>query len=37
MIVEIMGEPGRHSRTTIGVATLSLGACIEVEALFALA
>jgi enamine deaminase RidA (YjgF/YER057c/UK114 family) len=35
MIVEIMGEPGRHSRTTIGVATLPLGACIEVEALFA--
>ncbi len=35
MIVEIMGEAGRHSRTTIGVATLPLGACIEVEALFA--
>lgn len=35
MIVGIMGEPGRHSRTTIGVATLPLGACIEVEALFA--
>jgi enamine deaminase RidA (YjgF/YER057c/UK114 family) len=35
MIVEITGEPGRHSRTTIGVATLPLGACIEVEALFA--
>ena len=36
MIVEIMGEAGRHSRTTIGVATLPLGACIEVEALFAI-
>lgn len=35
MIVEIMGDAGRHSRTTIGVATLPLGACIEVEALFA--
>lgn len=35
MIVEIMGESGRHSRTTIGVATLPLGACIEVEGLFA--
>lgn len=33
-IVEIMGEAGRHSRTTIGVATLPLGACVEVEALF---
>lgn len=36
IIVEIMGEAGRHSRTTIGVATLPLGACIEVEALFAI-
>lgn len=36
MIVAIMGEAGRHSRTTIGVATLPLGACIEVEALFAI-
>ena len=33
-IVEIMGEAGRHSRTTIGVATLPLGACVEVEAVF---
>lgn len=36
MIVELMGEAGRHSRTTVGVATLPLGACIEVEALFAI-
>lgn len=36
LIVDIMGEAGRHSRTTIGVATLPLGACIEVEALFAI-
>jgi enamine deaminase RidA (YjgF/YER057c/UK114 family) len=35
-IVEIMGEAGRHSRTTIGVATLPLGACVEVEAVFEL-
>lgn len=35
LIVEIMGEAGRHSRATIGVATLPLGACIEVEAFFA--
>jgi enamine deaminase RidA (YjgF/YER057c/UK114 family) len=33
-IVDIMGAPGRHSRTTIGVATLPLGACVEVEAVF---
>lgn len=35
-IVEIMGEAGRHSRTTIGVATLPLGSCVEVEAVFEL-
>ncbi len=35
-IVEIMGEAGRHSRTTIGVATLPLGACVEVDAVFEL-
>ncbi|SFZ85551.1 Enamine deaminase RidA, house cleaning of reactive enamine intermediates, YjgF/YER057c/UK114 family [Devosia enhydra] len=33
-IVDIMGEAGRHSRTTIGVATLPLEACVEVEAVF---
>ena len=31
-IVQILGERGRHSRTTIGVATLPLGSCVEVEA-----
>ncbi|WP_091856871.1 hypothetical protein [Bosea robiniae] len=31
MIVEVMGAFGRHSRTTIGVETLPLGACIKVE------
>ncbi|GGA61705.1 RidA family protein [Pelagibacterium lentulum] len=33
-IVDIMGSSGRHSRTTLGVASLPLGACVEVEAIF---
>lgn len=36
-IVQILGEAGRHSRTTIGVATLPLGSCVEVEAIFEVA
>ncbi len=34
LIVDLLGESGRHARTTVGVATLPLGACVEVEALF---
>ena len=30
----VFGEAGRHARTTIGVASLPLGAAIEVEGLF---
>lgn len=36
LMVEVLGEAGRHARSTIGVAALPLGACVEVEALFAL-
>lgn len=36
-IVEILGERGRHSRTTIGVATLPLGSCVEVDAILKVA
>lgn len=36
LMVEVLGEPGRHARSTIGVAALPLGACVEVEGLFAL-
>ncbi|MDF2810201.1 MAG: RidA family protein [Microvirga sp.] len=36
-IVQILGEAGRHSRTTIGVATLPLGSCVEVEAILEVA
>lgn len=35
-MVEIFGERGRHSRTTIGVTTLPLGSCVEVEAVLEL-
>lgn len=34
LIVEVLGERGRHARTTIGVSSLPLGAAVEVEALF---
>lgn len=36
LMVEVFGDPGRHARSTIGVAALPLGACVEVEGLFAL-
>lgn len=32
----VFGEHGRHARTTIGVASLPLGAAVEVEGLFEL-
>lgn len=32
-----LGEIGAHARSTIGVAQLPLGACVEVEAIFELA
>lgn len=34
LIVAVLGERGRHARTTIGVAELPLDAAVEVEALF---
>lgn len=36
LMVEVFGDVGRHARSTIGVAGLPLGACVEVEGLFAL-
>jgi enamine deaminase RidA (YjgF/YER057c/UK114 family) len=36
-IVDIMGDTGRHARSTIGVAVLPLDACVEVEAMFEIA
>lgn len=34
LMVEVLGERGRHARTTIGVAHLPLNALAEVEAVF---
>ena len=36
LMVEVMGDAGRHARSTVGVASLPLGAAVEVEALFSL-
>ena len=36
LIVEVLGEKGRHSRLAIGVASLPLDAAVEVEALIAI-
>ena len=35
LMVEVLGERGRHARSTIGVAELPLDAAVEVEAMFA--
>ncbi|WP_299564541.1 RidA family protein [Enterovirga sp.] len=37
LMVEVLGEAGRHARSTIGVAGLPLGASVEVEATFEVA
>ncbi len=34
VIVEVMGDKGRHARTTLGVAEIPLGSAVEVEAMF---
>jgi enamine deaminase RidA (YjgF/YER057c/UK114 family) len=34
LMVLVLGEKGRHARTTIGVAELPLDAAVEVEAMF---
>jgi enamine deaminase RidA (YjgF/YER057c/UK114 family) len=33
-IVEVLGDKGRHARSTVGVAELPLDSAVEVEALF---
>ena len=35
LMVEALGDRGRHARSTVGVASLPLGCAVEVEALFA--
>ena len=37
LMVAVLGERGRHARTTIGVAQLPLDCAVEVEALFEIA
>lgn len=37
LMVAVLGEAGRHARSTIGVAGLPLGAAVEVEGLFEVA
>jgi enamine deaminase RidA (YjgF/YER057c/UK114 family) len=37
LIVAVLGDRGRHARSTIGVAELPLGAVVEVEAMFEVA
>ncbi len=34
LMVAILGEGGKHTRTTVGVAELPMGAAVEVEAIF---
>lgn len=36
LLVDVLGDKGRHARSSIGVATLPLGAPVEVEAIFGL-
>jgi len=33
LMVEVLGEAGRHSRAAVGVFELPLGAAVEVEAI----
>jgi enamine deaminase RidA (YjgF/YER057c/UK114 family) len=35
LMVEVLGNKGRHTRTAIGCASLPLGAAVEIDAIFA--
>lgn len=37
LMVEVLGDAGRHSRAAVGVASLPLNAAVEIEAVFELA
>jgi enamine deaminase RidA (YjgF/YER057c/UK114 family) len=37
LMVEILGDAGRHARSTVGMAVLPLDAAVEVEAIFEVA
>lgn len=34
LIVDVFGELGRHARAAVGVSSLPLGVCVEIEAVF---
>lgn len=36
LLAEVLAEKGQHARTSVGVASLPLNACVEVEAVFAI-
>ena len=37
LMVEVLGDKGRHARSTIGVAEVPFDSAVEVEAMFAFA
>jgi enamine deaminase RidA (YjgF/YER057c/UK114 family) len=37
LMVEVFGDAGRHARSAIGVSSLPLNACVEIEAVFEIA
>jgi enamine deaminase RidA (YjgF/YER057c/UK114 family) len=37
LMVEVLGDKGRHTRTTVGVAELPIDAAVEIEAMFEIA
>jgi enamine deaminase RidA (YjgF/YER057c/UK114 family) len=37
LLVEVMGESGRHARSAVGTVALPLGVAVEIEAIFELA
>ncbi|MGB3167138.1 MAG: RidA family protein [Alteraurantiacibacter sp.] len=37
LMFEVFGEKGRHARAAVGVPSLPMGACVEVDAIVALA
>jgi enamine deaminase RidA (YjgF/YER057c/UK114 family) len=34
LLVDLLGEAGRHARSAVGVASLPLGVAVEIEAIF---
>ena len=31
LLVELYGDPGRHARSAVGMGSLPLGTCVEIE------